>query len=258
MWSASRPDEFVAVLAAKVCVGRIAEDDEDGTTFLDGSGFVGFPAQDGQRTKLLRDVLDIFDRVGEVDVEALAGMELVGPSGAKEFGQVSRAEFEADFEMRHGVRRHEQLETEEPGQQVLMHVGGPKPGLVFLLEALADVFDDLKQERAGAGGGVENQNAVGFLLDLLSVLLARESNFGFVRQTVFEAELLPQQPVNAFNDVRHHRLGRVINAAQFAEFRVVGGEEGFVEVNHRIAPPARADAAPEIFSLAPMLAAASA
>ena len=72
-------DEVVAVLAAEVGVGRVAEDDQDGAVFLDGDGFVGFAADDGERAELLGDLVEVFEGVGEVDVEALVGLEVVGP-----------------------------------------------------------------------------------------------------------------------------------------------------------------------------------
>ena len=46
------------------------------------------------------------------------------------------------------------------------------------------------------------------------------------------------QAINALDDVVHHRLGRIVNAAQLAQFRIVGLQEGFVEVNDRVATAA--------------------
>ena len=92
-------------------------------------------------------------------------LEVIGPGVAPEFGQVASAQFQAELEMRHGVRRHEQLKTEQARQQMLVNIGGPETGLVFLLESLADLLDDFKEKRAGAGGGVQNQHAMGFFLD---------------------------------------------------------------------------------------------
>ena len=50
-----------------------------------------------------------------------------------------------------------------------------------------------------------------------------------------EAELVFQQPVDALNNVIHHRLGRVIDPAQLAQLGVVGLQEGLVKVNDRVA-----------------------
>ena len=42
--------------------------------------------------------------------------------------------------MRHGVRRHQQLKTEQARQQVFGHVAGP--GAIVADEVLADLLDD--------------------------------------------------------------------------------------------------------------------
>ena len=80
------------------------------------------------------------------------------------------AEFEAELEVGDGVGGHEQFESEEARQQVLVDVGGPQAGLVLLLEPLADLLDHLEKKCAGAGGRVENEDAVGFLFDRLCCL----------------------------------------------------------------------------------------
>jgi len=113
--------------------------------------------------------------------------------------------------MRHRVGRHQQLKSEEARQQVLMHIGRPQARLVLLLEPLPDVLDHLEQERACAGGWVEDEHAVRFLLDGLARFLAFHGNLRLVGQPVLEPKLLTQQPVNALHDIRHHRLGRVIH-----------------------------------------------
>ena len=76
--------------------------------------------------------------------------------------------------------------------------------------------------------------------------LAFDGDFGLVGEAVLQAELLAQQPVNAFDDVGDDRFGGVIDAAQFAQLGVVGGKEGFVEMDDGITPPARADAFAEV------------
>ena len=72
-------DEIIAVLAAKVGVRRIAEDDEDGAGAFDGGGCVGLLGQRGQRPGLMRDVLDAFERVGEENIDAFVPLEMVSP-----------------------------------------------------------------------------------------------------------------------------------------------------------------------------------
>ncbi len=175
-------DEIVAVLAAKVGVRRVAEDDEDGAVTFDGGGFVGFLGQSGERPGLVGDVFDAFQGVGEVDVDALAGAELIGPGGAPEFRQMASAQFEADLEVRHGIRGHEQFKTEKARQQMFVDIGGPESGLVFFLEALTDLFDDFEQKRAGAGGRIEDEHTVRFLFDFLLAFRAGEREFRFCRR----------------------------------------------------------------------------
>ena len=151
---------------------------------FDGRSFVGLLGQRGKRPGLMRDVLDAFQRVGEKNVHALVALKMVGPRLAPEFGQMASAQFEADLEMRDGIRRHEQFKTEKAREQMFVNVGGPKPGLMFLLEAFADLFDDLEEKRAGAGGGIEDEHAMRFLLDFLFAFLAREIEFDFVGEAV--------------------------------------------------------------------------
>src|ERR1035437_5154431 len=112
--------------------------------------------------------------------------------------------------MRHGIRRHEQFKTEETRQQMLVNVSGPKSGLMLFLEPFADLLDDFKQKRAGAGGGIKDEHTMGFFLDFLVTVLAGERELGFVSQTIFQTELVAQQPVNALDDVGNDRFRRVI------------------------------------------------
>lgn len=84
-------DEVIAVLSPKIGVRRIAQDDKDRTVAFDGRNFVGFLGQSGQRAGLVRDVLNAFKSVGEVDVDALVSLELIGPGGPPEFGQMATA-----------------------------------------------------------------------------------------------------------------------------------------------------------------------
>src|ERR1019366_4823134 len=239
-------DEVVSVLAAKIGIWRIAKDDEDGAVAFDGGGFVGFLGQRGEWPSLVRDVFDAFERVGKENIDALIALEMIRPGVAPEFGQMASAQFQANLEMRYGIRSHEQLKSEEARQQMLVNIGGPESGLMFFLESFADLFDDFKQKSAGAGGRVEDQHAVGFFLDVLTTDLVLESEFGFVGEAVLQAEFVTQQPVNALDDVGDDRFRRVINAAQFTKFRIVSRKKGFVEVDDRIAPPAGFNTSAEI------------
>src|SRR5437867_4230905 len=142
---------------------------------------------------------------------------MVSPDATPEFGQMASAQFEADFEMRDGIRRDEQFKAEDSRQQMFVNVSGPKSGLMFFLKAFADMLNHFKEKRSRASGRIKNEHAMRFLLDFCFTFLAREGEFGFVGEAVFQSKFFAQQPVNAFDDVGNDGFGRVINAAQFAQ-----------------------------------------
>ena len=74
-----------------------------------------------------------------------------------------------------------------------------------------------------------------FVLDLALAFLAHDRDLGVICQPSFNAEPIFEQAVNALDDVVHDRLGCVINAAQFAQFRIIRLQKGFIEMNHRVA-----------------------
>ena len=102
-----------------------------------------------------------------------------------------------------GVRGHHQLVAVEPGEQVLGHVGVPELldlllavalGLPLCGHCLVDEVNDLDQEGAGAGGGVEDLDeglfGCGAFGDLEVVDAAGDlAPGGGVGEAVFEAEL---------------------------------------------------------------------
>ena len=235
------PRAFVRAVAG---VGRVAEDDEDGFVLFDLEGGVRLVREHAQRAELRGLFLEIFEGVGQEDIDALALLRLVAEALAEERLLVPRGEGEADFEMRDGVRGHEQLEAEEPRQQVLVDVVAPRAELLVALELLADEIEHAIEKRGRAGGGIKDEDAVRGLADFLFALAPGDGDLAAVGEAVLEVEFAFEQKVEAFDDVVHDWLGRVIDAAQFAELRVVGLQEGFVEMDDGIAAPrARAEVA---------------
>ena len=137
-----------------------------------------------------------------------------------------------------GIRGHEQLEAEEARQQVLVDVVAPRAELLLPLELLANEIEHAIEEGGGAGGGIEDEDAMRGFLDLLFPLPPSDGDGAAVGEPVLEAELAFQQEVEALDDVVHHRLRGVIDAAQFAQLWVIRLEEGLVEVDDGIAASA--------------------
>lgn len=98
---------------------------------------------------------------------------------------------------------------------------------------------------ACAGGGVKNLQAVRFVVDVAGLAFLGhvgrrrylDGGLAGVGQAFGHGEVLLEQRIDAANDVAHHRLGRVVDAARLAHGGVVGGQEGFVEMHHRVFLP---------------------
>ena len=58
-----------------------------------------------------------------------------------------------------GIGGHEQLETEEAGQQMVFHEPRPQAGIPLLAELVLDQFDDGIEKRPRAAGGIEDEDA---------------------------------------------------------------------------------------------------
>ena len=168
----------------------------------------------------------LLERVGEEDVQAFALRHRER--------SLFPANLDGELEVADRVGRHQQLEAEQARQQVLAHVVRPRAAESLLRDRPADQRDDLAQEGTGAGRRIEDQHPRArprFSVRRLDL------DGGVVGEAVGEAELVAQQPVDAADDVGDDRLGRVVDAAQFAQLRVVGGEEVLVEVHDRILLP---------------------
>ena len=94
-------------------VRRVAQHDQHGLVLLDLIGGVRFLAQRTQWTKLLGGALQILERICQENVQPLVTLRLVAPLPAKERFFIHRRQRQAKFEVRHGVRGHQQLEPEE-------------------------------------------------------------------------------------------------------------------------------------------------
>ena len=219
-------------------VRRVAQDDEHRFVFLYLVGGVGLVAQGAQRAKLFGSVFQVLQRVREKDVDTLVALRRVAPLLAEERLLIHRRQRQADLEMRHRVRRHQEFKSKEPGQQMFVNVTAPLPGVLPGLKLRANESQHGVKKRCRPGSRVENEHAMRLVADLLFAFLALDGDLLSVGQSFLDAELVFQEAVDALDDVVHHRLGRVIDAPQFAQLGVVGLQESFVEVNDRIAAAA--------------------
>ena len=133
-------------------------------------------------------------------------------------------------------------------QQILRDVVVPERLDLFLVVALClppldhrlvDEVNHLDEERAGAGGRVEDlderlpgRSALRNLQFL--VALRHLAPSGGVGQAVGEAELSAEEFVHGAHDVRDHGTRGVKDASAHLLLLVVGGEEVLVEVNDRV------------------------
>ena len=187
--------------------------------------------------------MGLFQRIRHIDLQPVIGREVVGPLLALRRRQVVAGELQAQLQVRHGIGRHQQLEAEEPRQQVVAHVAGPHPGVAGAGELLADVVDDGVEEGAGAGGRVENQHPVHLVglahqvlpaLDPFARVAVGDGDLRRVGQAVRQLEGISQDVIDGAHNVADHRLRRVVDPARLTQRGVIGGQEGLVEMDDRV------------------------
>ena len=239
-------NERVLVEHPVVGIRRVADHDGEALVafdFVHGGGFVGEGVEADER-ELFH---PRFEGVGEIDSGAFLGAKAVA----------GLCELEADFHVGDGVGGHHQLEGVEAREEVLRHVVVPRGALLGVGEALllplgcegaVDDVDDFDEEGGRAGGGVEDLDK-GFVRGdgaLFARLVGEGREFqagvlfqhlapgGGVGETVGEAELGLQEFVDAADDVGDDGLRGVEDAAILADLFIVGLEETFEEVHHRV------------------------
>jgi hypothetical protein len=113
--------------------------------------------------------------------------------------------------------------------------------LGHVLHLGGDLLDDLGQKRAGAGGGIENLHAMhrlaegaglAFLVGLAGIPV--DSDPGGIGQAIGQAKLGLQHLIHRPHDEVDHGFGRIPHPPRLALGRVVGGEEGFIEMQERV------------------------
>ena len=169
------------------------------------------------------------ERVGKIEVEA---------SGAGR-AAAGGVENHVHLYVRHRVGRHQQFETVETGDQVVLHESRPKP--LVAGEASVHSLDALREERASAHCGVEDLH---FRNDPAHLLRHAPAAFGVLLHLYFdlvaaghavrEPEASFEQFVHGANDEPHDGKRSVPHAAVLAQSGVVGSEELLVEVDHRV------------------------
>ena len=217
-------------------IRRVAQHHHDRRVALDVAGRARFFGQPLGEQRQAGEFVRFFERVGQKNAQALVAGKVVAAG----------FEREAQLHVRHGVRSHEQLKPEQARQQVLGHVAGP--GAVVADEVLANLLNDGVQESAGSGGRVEDLQAVRFVVHVAGFALFHQIGRGRhfdgglagMGQPFGHGEVFFQERIDAAHDVAHHRLGGVVHAARLAHGGVIGGQEGFVEVDDGVFLPGAA------------------
>ena len=207
-------------------IRRVADHDHDRMIALDGVGLArllrDFGREHGDCGLLVR----LFERVGEENIE---------PPAVRHH-EPSRVVSNLDRELQVGNRvwSHQQLESEQARQQVLVHVVAPAAAQAALLEIAVNYGNNFAQKRAGARRRIENQHPRHLLrLAVLRLDLDRRR----VGEAVRKPELVAQQPVDAAHDVGDDRLRRVVDAVLDLQLAVVGREKVLVEVHRGVFLP---------------------
>ncbi len=121
---------------------------------------------------------------------------------------------QAELQMRHHIRRRQQLEAEYPVQRRLFQLGAGQAAQTLLVQSRLDVAQHFGQIRAGAATGIENE-------DLR------------IGQPVGDVEFLAQHRIHPRHHVAHDFRWRVPHPQLLAQFRVEGLQERLVEILHR-------------------------
>ena len=199
----------LAPVAAGHIVGRVAEHHHHPPAALDDVGLLRLPVDEGGE---LPHAGGILQRVGEVDPEPLAPGR----------GVAGLAQQQLELEVRDGVGGHQDLEPQEAGEQVRLHV--LRPRALAAPELRVDLPDHLGQEGAGARGGVEYPHAV----------LRAAGEQAAVGQPLREPEIAPQQAVHRPHHEADDGERRVPHPPHLALGGVVGPQEVLVEVDEGI------------------------
>ncbi|OQC53704.1 MAG: hypothetical protein BWX54_02367 [Verrucomicrobia bacterium ADurb.Bin018] len=109
-------------------------------------------------------------------------------------------------------------------------------------ESVPNMADDLRQKGAGATGRVEELDLVEGALDEFVPAAAggiafdrhRFDHRGVVGKARGQPKTGFENLVNGAHDKPDDGLGRVIDPAAFAQGRIIGGEEGFIEVHEGV------------------------
>ncbi len=232
-----RPAEEIgnppAVIDRVSRIGRVAQYHHDGVVGLDLTRRVGFLGDDIGEQRQVAQLERFLERIGQVDAQPFAGMELITRLG----------QLDAQFHMGHRVRRHQKLEPEQTRQQMRGHVTVPCAGAVRARDRIVDAVDNTVQERPRADRRVEYEHLVD-LAGLAFCGTAAPGHMVFVHrhfisrgETLADAEIALKDLVDRPDYIRDHRLRRVVNAACLPQTWIVRRQERLIEVDNGILLP---------------------
>ena len=202
----NQPPNPLSSVGRMTRIGRIAQDDQDGTSLLDLACQTGLLGQRGHAGQVRLIQLLHLQGVGQVELKALVVAQTVS-----QFLQE-----EGHLEVPHGVRSHHQLEGIEVFQDVIADELLSAARAVFVLELPHRLLTGPGDEGHRPRRRVEQSDPLG-------------------GQAVAATELLPQQLVERADDVGDHRLRGVVDPAPLALLGIVLGQKGLVEVDDGIA-----------------------
>ena len=210
----------LALVGRVAGIRGIAQDDHDRAFAFDCVGAAGllFNGMHGHHAMI--SLLRGLKGVGQVHMQPFAVGHL----------HIRSAQRQRQPQMADHVRRHQQLEAEQPWQQVILDIAFPCALHPFLSNRRADQVHHLVEEGPGPGRRIEYQHSRHLRF---STWTGAGQLFGG-GESQRQPEGRAQNPIHAAHDVGDDRARSEVDAAHLAHPRVVGREKSLVEVEHRL------------------------
>ena len=126
-----------------------------------------------------------------------------------------RLQKDAEVQVRNRIRCNENLKTDEPLRQVLVHVTPPNAAAIGCHDMLPNAAQHFHQETTRAGSRIQNERVL-------------------ISEPIRLAEFRFEQRIHRADNVRNHGLRRVVDTSLHAPPRGIFSEERLVKVNNRI------------------------